>query len=616
MAAVGHPGDTPLWDRIAERVAAPGYVHDPAHGPRDRLRAELAEQRAFALYLKDREREGWTAMAEAAELYGRAGLPWYELTARARGLSWAAGQDASAEAADGDAGTGRTGSWLPTAPEIREGLDTALAEAEALLAAGTEPDTVQVPGGRDPDDPAARAGAAAAGPGSAVEEYLTVLNCRAYAAYHQAAAHLPDIPADLRQRLDECVRRLSDEAGRLGVPHQRAAARSFTADVAARTGDAALAERELRAALADVAASGRPWRGTRHRAMLAQLLLAQDQPEEAVELLHQAVAEAIRHDDAAFPLAPTYALLGHAGSHTGDVAGAVRHLSEAAARFDRSGEAADAADTRMQLADLLARSGAHADAVAVLESVVAGEAAAGLDERLLAQARLTLGRGLRELEEYREAAEHLLRLADTVSAWDDDRAVLTLVAAEAAVTLAMAGDWHAAGAAYRRAVAAHAEAPNPRMTAHMMREFARLTMTARGAEDGLEAALAHLADADGVGAALPADAGDHQRWYELGSTHYRRGRVLAEAERFAEALAELEAAVAAHERVGEEGEAPRAEAVRVAGLVEGDGLGRHAAAQARLTVAAARCDQAGLAEAARVLRATAESLAARAPHAG
>ncbi len=66
----------------------------------------------------------------------------------------------------------------------------------------------------------------------------------------------------------------------------------------------------------------------------------------------------------------------------------------------------------------------------------------------------------------------------------------------------------------------------------------------------MEDALAHLTRADAVLDALPADAEGFAVWYERGEVHYRRARVLTEAERFEEALAEAEKAIAVHEGAG------------------------------------------------------------------
>ncbi|MET7369130.1 tetratricopeptide repeat protein [Streptomyces sp. NPDC005566] len=594
MASTSHPGDARLWTRIAERLADGSAAHDDVLGPQELLRAELAEQRAGELATADRDDEATVEMRQAGELYERLGMPWQALSARARVLAWTnTSPDGDAEPAGGAERLDSDG--------IQDALDELLREAERL---STEaPFTGEA------------LGAAEAAACDDLEQerklaYLTVYYARTYAAYQELARGGPEAPPGAVERFEACVQALHTEAERLSIPHQIASARQFAADMAGRNGDFVRAEEDLRAALKDLEAADRPWRGTRPRALLAQILMAQERPEEAVELLHQAIADAVRYDDADFPMAPTYALLGHAVSHAGDHASAVRHLSEAAARFDQSGEPQEAADVRLQLVDVLMRTGRQADAVAVLESLVAGDAAAALDERRVAQARLMLARGLRELEEFLPSAEEFLRLADAVSGWDEDAPIQTMVTADTAIALALADRWDVAGTAYERALAAHAQAPNPSLLMHMMCEFARLVMTTRGLE-GLETALKHLAEADALAASVPEGTEDFVPWFERGTVHYRRGRVLAEAERFEEALAEMEAAVAAHEQGGEEGESARAEAVRIAALIEGNALRRFEEAIARLTAAAERCRKAGLPEAAQILDALRQDYVSR-----
>ncbi|MEU8617910.1 hypothetical protein [Streptomyces sp. NPDC048623] len=598
LSGEGRPSEHRLWERVARRIAdgtAPD-PHDHRLGPRELLEAELADHRADGHGNAERRTEFAAEQDRAAGLFARAGMPWQALAARANALAW------GAEWKDGEK-TARE--------ETAAGIDAVLAEAERLMS--------EAPFTGEASGAGAGAGAgetvAAEHSGNDVGRaralhHLMVLNAAAYSAYREVMEQMPEPSEASVARFDAFCGRLRTESERLSAPHQTANARQYVADLAGRRGNLALAETELRAALADVTAAGRPWRGSRPRCLLAQFLLARQEPAEAVELLHQAIGDAVRHDDAGFPLAPSYALLGHASSHQGDFGGAVRYLSEAAARYDQDGDREQATDVRLQLADVLARSGQQADAVAVLESVLSDEAADGLDERMLAQARLNLARGLRELGEQLPAAEEFLRLADTVAGWEEDPAVHTLVAAEAAVTLAMADRWDAAATAYDRAVAAHTEAPNPPMLAHMMREFARLTMLARE-EEGVDAALEHLTRADALLAAEPQDTEDFALWYEQGSVHYRRARVLAEAQRFPEALVAVEAAVAAHERGGEEGEVPRAEAVRIAALIEGNGLERRDAAVTRLAAAAARCRAVGLPEAADILESLRQEFLAR-----
>ncbi|WP_431947512.1 hypothetical protein [Actinacidiphila sp. bgisy167] len=571
MDDAGRPGDAELWREIAGRVGAEGHVHDPRLGSEARLRGELAEHRAFAALEEEDLAAARAALAEARELFAEAGLPGRVLAARARLAS--VGEEPGAEAG---------GAWAE--------LDAVLPEARALV------------------DGAVVDGAATS---EVRRAYLVVLQCRAFLAHTEATAALPDVPERTRERFEAAVAEAVAESERLGSPERTANARMFVADLAARSGELDRAEQELRNVLRAVEEAGTPWRATRPRGLLGQVLLQQHRPEEAMEQFRGALASAAAYGDTAFPVARTHALLGHAAHHAGDLGAAVRHLSDAAARLDREGDAPGAAELRVELADVLARADRQADAVAVLESLVSDEAAAAaaMDERALAQARLLLARGLRELAEHRASAEQFLLLADAVEPWEE-QSTHTLVASEAAVALLAAGREDAARAAYERAVASHAKGPNPHAVAEMMRDFAAHAVSAGGPE-GLEAALGHLREADEVVAAVPADDEDIALWYETGSTHYRRGRVYAGAERFTEALAELERAIAAHEEGGPRGEAPRAEAVRVAALVEANGLDRPQAALARLRAAVVRCREAGLDHAVEILSRLADEVSSR-----
>ncbi|WP_431962678.1 hypothetical protein [Actinacidiphila sp. bgisy160] len=563
MGDAGRPGDEELWRRVAERAGAEGHVHDPRLGPEERLRGELAEHRAFTAMEDEDRAAARAALAEARELFALAGMPERVLTSRARLAS--VGVEPGPEAAEG-----------------RAELDAVLTEARALLDEGSA---------------------------GVVRAYFVVLQCRAFLAHTEAAAALPDVPTELRERFDAAVAEAVAESERLGAPERMVNTRVYAADLAARSGDLDRAEQELRSVLRIVEAAGTPWRATRPRGLLGQVLLQQHRPQEAMEQFHGALASAGAHGDTAFPVARTHALLGHAAGHAGDLSAAVRHLSDAAARLDREGDAPGAAELRVELADVLARADRQADAVAVLESLVHDEAAAGMDERALAQARLLLARGLRDLEEHRASAEQFLLLADAVEPWEE-QFTHTLVASEAAVALLTAGREEAARSAYGRAVASHAKGPNPHAVAEMMRDFAGYVVSAEGA-GGLDRALGHLREADEVLAAVPADDEDIALWYETGATHYQRGRAYAGAERFPEALAELERAIAAHEEGGPRGEAPRAEAVRIAALVEANGLDRPEAALARLGPAINRCRAAGLDQAAAILSRVRDEVSSR-----
>ncbi|MFF9915550.1 tetratricopeptide repeat protein [Streptomyces sp. NPDC013457] len=600
LARDGHPGDSRLWTCVAERLADAAEPYDDTLGPEDLLAAELAEHRAQQLWFKDRHVSGAAELDTAVRHFERLDMPWHALAAKARSRAWTTAPGSR----DGDGAA-------PDLAAIRTALDDMLREADKLV--------TSTPFDAEPLGEAE----AAFGTDLRAERILAYLSLHysvAFAAHqelHAALARGEEDPEgmddvdSLTERFERSVDTLCSEASRLGHPQQAATARQFRADLLARRGSLADAERELRTALQEIESAGRPWRRPRPSVHLAQVLLTQDRPEEATDLVHSAIADAVAHDDPTFPLGPAYLLLGHAATHLDDVKGAVRHLSEAAARFDQADDPGSAVEARLQLADVLARSGRPDDAVAVLESALT-DVPPTVDERMLAQGRLTLGRGLRDLEEYLPAAEELLRLADTVAGWsEEDRGgVLTLVAAEAATTLALAERWEAADTAYDRALVAHAEAPNPPLITLMMREFARLTLQTRDGE-GTEAALQHLARADAVLADLPSGEQDFAVWYERGENHYRRARILSEAGRFDEALPEAEAAIAAHEEGGERGELPRAEAVRLAALIEGNGLDRAADAVVRLTAASARCRQAGHPEAAHVLDTLCQDLRTR-----
>ncbi|MEE4542751.1 hypothetical protein V2S66_12320 [Streptomyces sp. V4-01] len=565
LTAMGRPDADTLWQRVRERVEAAGHVHDATAGPQELLTAELAERRAFDGF----DREEWltarAVMQEAAALYEDAGNPGRAAAARARAATALVAAGADAPAADRE--------------PARAELEAELRRARELLAD---------PGGIEPD------------------RYLAILQCAAMVARHDLVDLLPDPPAAVRDAFDASVATLLREAERLDAPARASAARQYAADVAARTGEFEAATQELTRALALVEDAGQPWRTPRPLALLAQIKVQSGQAQEAVPLIHQALSTAARWPDASLALGPFHALLGHACAHGGDLAGAVRHLSEAADRLDREGADAHAAQVRLELADVLTEDGRRSDAVAVLESVVLGDVRL-LDPRMAAQVRLNLARGLAALGEQRAAAEEFLRLADEVAQWEQEQYTHTLVACEAAAALAEAGLREAASTAYARAVASHERAPRPAPVLGMMREFARLATAEREA-GGLEAALRHLAEADGVIAAAPDDAADFVRWYQRGATHYQRARCQAAAHAYEEALAEMERSVAAYESGGRAGEQPRAEAVRIAALLEANALGATGAARTRLTAAISRCEAAGFPEAAAALASVREGL--------
>ncbi|KOV37272.1 hypothetical protein ADK60_04920 [Streptomyces sp. XY431] len=604
LQLLGHPDADRLWRRIDERFTAEGEAAvtgaadaDDRVGTAGQLRAELAERRAHAALDREDWKEGAAELRGAGDLFEREGLAGRALAARTRALVAVLvgdGSEGGSDGGDGDgsgdgsesggadaAGTARAVDWAA--------LDAALARAEELAAA---------PGG----------------PALADDDYLVVLQCRAYAAHHELVLALPEPPeeppAEQAGRFARTVTAYREAAAARGSVRRLTVARQYAADVAARQGRIAEAAEELRTVIAELEQAGQPWHTPRAYGLLGQALLQNGEQAEAVEVLHRALAAAARWADESYPFAATYLMAGHASAHLGDTGAAIRALSEAAGRFDRKGPAAagDAARTRLQLADLLSSADRTADAVAVLESVLADAAAAGPDDRLFAQARLDLARGLYTLDEYRDAAEEYLRLATLLEGWTEDLHLRTMVAAEAAVALALADRWEAAHAARSRALAAQEQWPQTGPVSAMLRQFARLLVQREGA-DGLEQALARLAEADAVRERAERAEPEADAWYLRASVHYERARAYAVADRYEEALTEADLAITAYEAGGERAETPRAEAVRLAALIEGTDLGRTAAARERLAAAVERCRGYGLEEAAEILADLRERLA-------
>ncbi len=88
LEVLGHPDSDRLWKRIAERAGAADFVHPEGTevGSPERLRAELAEQRAHEALQRDAHAEGKAGLLAAAELFEEAGLPGSALMVRTRTL--------------------------------------------------------------------------------------------------------------------------------------------------------------------------------------------------------------------------------------------------------------------------------------------------------------------------------------------------------------------------------------------------------------------------------------------------------------------------------------------------------------------------------------------------
>ncbi len=134
--------------------------------------------------------------------------------------------------------------------------------------------------------------------------------------------------------------------------------------------------------------------------------------------------------------------------------------------------------------------------IALLDSLLAEPdvAAGDLDDRLVAQLRLTRARALHAGEDLKAATGECAALAAESAGWDDDPGSHAVIAGEIAVLLAESGEFGRAREAADQALAAHARGPRYEQLRSCLRELARL-QTQRQGSQGLADALALLADA-------------------------------------------------------------------------------------------------------------------------
>ncbi|MFB7944350.1 tetratricopeptide repeat protein [Kitasatospora phosalacinea] len=571
LSNTNHPDALLHWNRIGALVEAPEHRHpedaeQTGLGPLAQVRAELALERAFDERLPDAEADA--LYAEAAELFEQAGLTARALGARAR------------RAGPGDDRPGD----LPLVRDIR-------ARLAELAAAGTP---------------------------FAGRELVAVLqlqvNAEMRAAFEAATATGgpdggpgPD-PAALAEA-EATLEQLYTEAARHGFPHRQANARLLGARARFlagrhRPGGAAVAEADRMITEAEqlVEQAAAPWRLAHVHGQRGELALYDGDLEKAEEYLRRAAAVVARYGDRSTGAARVHDGLGRTYLGLGRPAEAAAAFTESAARYDRLGEADDAASARIMLGQALCSADRADDGVAVLESVLLEPGFAELDVREQAQARLTLARGLREIGEPRVAAEEYLLLADRVAEFDEQH-ILTMVAAEAAATLAAAGQWPAADLARQRALDSHRTAPHADAVFDMLLRQARHTADRHGPDhpEAAEQALARLDEAAEVARTAEHEGQDFSSGCPDGTLHDTRARTLSSLDRNEEALAEMERAVAAFAAYGPGAHHGRAESIRVAALLEANRLDRPDAARARLDAAVAMFRDAGAPEAAEPL---------------
>ncbi|WP_261674969.1 hypothetical protein [Streptomyces lusitanus] len=651
----GHPDAHACWARLRELTAARDYVHPdaPDVGPLVRLRAELLEDEATLADRRNAHDDAAALYEEAAGLYEDAGLPGHAALAHGQAVLAAVRvgaegsgptQESDAAAGSGTAhasGTpqesvpaagigGAHGAGSPWPSDAVEGSGTAHGAGPAQVsrpAAG--------PGSTEGSASAEGAGSAAgSGPVAGPDAHVAALS-DAYAAlvrlHEEAAGLAPFLEARLlRLRVSALGLRLQasgdreqvaavlaeaellhDFAARHALAGQIAGARLLRATTHAMSGDLPTALAETDALVGLLRTDGPAWHLPRVLALRGKIQLGVDDAEAAHASLAEGLRLAAEWPGDTVDTPTLHGELAQACLRLGRPDEALRHLTRSAELDLRAGNRFDAFCSYSNAAQLSLDLGRVEDSIALLDSVllepdvVDGE----LDDRLVAQLRLTRARALHAGDDLKAATAEFVALAAESAGWDDDPGSHAMIAAETAVLLGEAGEFGQAREAVDRALAAHARDPRFEMLSNALRELARLQAHRQGA-DGLEGALAFLQDAGRVADAARA-AGFEAHGRSLDSAlAYEHGRVNAYGGAYEEALAALEKALGL---LGEPGEDPEraaewAECVRLAGVVEGVYLERRAAALGRVGAAAERLTALGHGEVAEALTELAERL--------
>jgi tetratricopeptide (TPR) repeat protein len=544
----GHPDAHACWGRLRTLVAARDYTHpdDPAVGPLVQLRADLLADEANRAGEKDEFAEATDLYEEAAGLYDDAGLPGHAAVARGSALL------ASAE--------------IPA-----RGDDGADATAAALTAAHASMVRLHEET-----------------PGMAPYQEARLLRLRATALGLRLQA----------SRSEEHVTPVFAEADLLhafatrhDVVGQISGALLLRASTHAISGDLPAAVTEIDALLDRLRAHGPAWHLPRTLGLRGRLQLGLRDAQAAYADLAEGLRLAAEWPADAVDTSRLHGDLAEACMHLGRPDEALRHLTRSAEVELRRGSRTDAFCTYSNAAQLSLDLGRVEDCIALLDSLLAEpDVTAGeLDDRLVAQLRLTRARALHAGDDLKAATAEFLALAAESAGWDDDPGSHAIIAAETAVLLGESGEFGRAREAAEQALAAHAREPRYEQLSNCLRELARLQGQQQG-PDGLAGALAFLADAGRVAEEARA-AGYEARGRSLDTAlAYEHGRVNAYTGEYEDALAALEKALALLGEPGAEEDhaAEWAECVRLAAVVEGLYLERKAPALTRLDEAVSR----------------------------
>ncbi|MDH6213026.1 hypothetical protein [Streptomyces pseudovenezuelae] len=580
----GHPDAQACWARLRTLVAARDYTHpdDPAAGPLEQLRADLLADEASRAGDKDEFADAAALHEEAAALYDDAGaagdaalaracavLAIAEIPAEDAGGAEARTADAAVEGAEA---TGTDGAEAKTA-----------VEAEVKAAAGVEAKVIALT--------AAHASVVRLHeetPGLAPYQEARLLRLRATAlGLRLQATGSDEHVAPLLAEVDL----LQDFATRHDVGTQISGALLMRASAHALSGDLPAAITEIDALLGRLKARGPAWHLPRTLGLRGRLQLGLRDAQSAYDDLTEGLRLAAEWPADSVDTSRLQGDLAEAAMRLGRPDEALRHLTRSAEVALRRGSRTEAFCSYSNAAQLTLDLGRVEDCIALLDSllaepdVVSGE----LDDRLVAQLRLTRARALRAGEDLKAATAEFVTLAAASAGWDDDPGSHAMIAAETAVLLGESGEFGRAREVADQAIAAHAKDPRYEQLSSCLRELARLQAQQQG-PDGLSDALRFLDDAGRI-AEEAAAAEYHYHGRSLDSAlAYEHGRVNAYAGEYEDALVALEKALSLlgepgkdDERVGE-----WAECVRLAGAVEGLYLERPAPALTRLDAAVSR----------------------------
>ncbi|WP_432180425.1 hypothetical protein [Streptomyces sp. NBC_00063] len=545
----GHPHAQACWARLRTLVAARDYTHpdDPAVGPLVQLRADLLAEEASRAGERDEHADAAALYEEAAALYDDAAEPGHAAFSRACAL-------------------------LATAEIPTEGADGAEAKTAALNAAHASIVRLQEET-----------------PGLAPYQEARLLRLRvtALALRLQTSGNKEHVAPVFAE-----VDLLHTFAVQQDIAGQISGALLLRASTHAISGDLPAAVTEIDALLDRLKAHGPAWHLPRTLGLRGRLQLGLRDAQAAHRDLDEGLRLAADWPADTVDTTRLHGDLAEACMHLGRPDEALRHLTRSAERDLRRGSRTDAFCTYSNAAQLSLDLGRVEDCIALLDSLLAEpDVTAGeLDDRLIAQLRLTRARALHTGKDLKAATAEFVTLAAESATWDDDPGSHAMIAAETAILLGESGEFGRAREAADQALAAHTRAPRYEQLSNCLRELARLQTQQQG-PDGLTDARAFLSDAGRIADEARADAEFEAQGRSLDTAlAYEHGRINAYAGEYEDALAALEKALALlgdpgrdDDRAGE-----WAECVRLAGAVEGLYLERPAPALTRLDAAVSR----------------------------